>query len=582
MNKLNNLKGESLIFRIQILFSILFLYFTFFFDNKYYLPIKDYFEGEYTKKLIKSDHFNFFNLDYLVPNFLGGLKYNYLPPSEFNLSTLIELLLPLKNAVLIIDIVSYIIFFIFTYKICRLFNINKPSSATAASFAGFSGYYPTYSLTMIGLIIILYLFLKTIVTKNNLKKYEIFTLIISPIFHEIQFGGIWIVFIGLITIFKLNKSRLVKNFYALIHLIFLFLINYRLIYEIFFGVETNRSVFITKIIQFDKFSVFLEDLFLSNFYGYWQILIAPKYYLGLFLFFGFLYMILKIILKRELNDKQKLFLQIYMLVQLINIIFALSHSTFLNIDALLGVRVKFFRIILFNQLMMPLALGILLNQFKKLILVIPFFFISFMVNDSALWKLTNPSSFDNLNNNIKSLTINFGQKANYIDYVVMNSYIKIFSDYPTYHSFYSVEEDYFRTEDFNNLKNQLEEPLSNYRVVSYDIDPMIAGFNNFYILDGYFSIYSDAYREKFRNIIEKELDYQGDRSVFLFDNHPQRLYLFDNDRYPSMDLDNINFCALHQVEATHLISQKQVQYNLLKLEKKSNNLFLYKIIFEDC
>ena len=137
MSKLDNFKYESLIFRIQILFSIIFLYFTFFFDGKYYIPIKDYFEGEYTKKLIKRNHFNFFDLDYVVPNFLGGLKYNFLPPSEFNLSTFLEYLLPLKNAVLIIDLVSYIIFFIFTYKICRLFDINKPSSATAASFAGF-------------------------------------------------------------------------------------------------------------------------------------------------------------------------------------------------------------------------------------------------------------------------------------------------------------------------------------------------------------------------------------------------------------------------------------------------------------
>ena len=68
----------------------------------------------------------------------------------------------------------------------------------------------------------------------------------------------------------------------------------------------------------------------------------------------------------------------------------------------------------------------------------------------------------------------------------------------------------------------------------------------------------------------------------MFDNHPQRLHLFDNDRYPSMDLDNIDFCALHQIEATHLLSQTQIQYKFIKLEENTENLFLYRIIFDEC
>lgn len=582
MSGRNNIKNESLIYKIQILFIILFLYFTFFFNNKYFLPIKDFFEAEYTKKKIKSSHFNFFDLDYIVPNFLGGLKYNYLPPSEFNLSTILEYLLPLQTAVQFIDLISYIVFFIFTYKICRIFDINKPASVTGASFAGFSGYYPTYSLTMIGLILVLYIFFKTNISKNDLKKYETVVLIISPIFYEIQFGGIWIALLGFFIIYKLQISPKIKFIYSSMYLFFLTLFNYRLLFELFFGEETNRSAYITKTIQFDKLDVFLEDLVLSNFYGYWQILTAPKYYLGLFLFIGFLFIIFKSLMKHNLSENQKLFLKLYLIIQIINLVFALSHSTFFNIDALLGVRVKFFRIILINQLMMPLAFAVLLNNFKKMFLIIPFFLISFMVNDSALWKLTTPSSFDNLNGGIKNLSVDLGQKINYIDYLVMNGYIKVFPDFPTYHSFYAVEEDYFRTIEFNTLKEQLEMPISNYKLVSYDIDPMIAGFNDFYIMDGYFSIYTDSYRGKFRKIIIKELEHQGDRSVFLFDNSPQRLYLFDNDRYPSMNLENINFCSLNEIGATYLISETLLEYKYLELEISTNNLFLYKIKFENC
>ena len=198
------------------------------------------------------------------------------------------------------------------------------------------------------------------------------------------------------------------------------------------------------------------------------------------------------------------------------------------------------------------------------------------------WKLTTPSSFDSLNGRIKNLSVDLGQKVNYVDYLVMNSYIKVFPDFPTYHSFYAVEEDYFRTKEFNTLKEQLEKPISDYKLVSYNIDPMIAGFNDFYIMDGYFSIYTDSYREKFRKIIIKELEHQGDRSVFLFDNSPQRLHLFDNDRYPSMNLENIDFCSLYEIGATYLISETQIEYKLLELEINTNNLFLYKIKFENC
>ena len=55
-------------------------------------------------------------------------------------------------------------------------------------------------------------------------------------------------------------------------------------------------------------------------------------------------------------------------------------------------------------------------------------------------------------------------------------------------------------------------------------------------------------------LLKKELNYQGERSVFLFDNHPQRLHLFDNDRYPSMDLDNIDFVHCIKLKLPFTIS----------------------------
>ena len=90
----------------EILLVLLFQYFIFFYNNTYYLKIIDWLEQFIVHKEIKRQYFNFFDLDLIVPNFLNGLKYNYLVPSEFHFTTISEYFIGVYNSELIIDLIG--------------------------------------------------------------------------------------------------------------------------------------------------------------------------------------------------------------------------------------------------------------------------------------------------------------------------------------------------------------------------------------------------------------------------------------------------------------------------------------------
>ena len=70
---------------------------------------------------------------------------------------------------------------------------------------------------------------------------------------------------------------------------------------------------------------------------------------------------------------------------------------------------------------------------------------------------------------------------------------------PTYREFFA-EEQYQEIKDYINL------PQQDYRVVSIGIHPSISLYNGFYTLDGYSSNYALSYKHEFRQIIAPELD----------------------------------------------------------------------------
>ncbi|MDQ1353019.1 MAG: hypothetical protein QG657_3325, partial [Acidobacteriota bacterium] len=85
--------------------------------------------------------------------------------------------------------------------------------------------------------------------------------------------------------------------------------------------------------------------------------------------------------------------------------------------------------------------------------------------------------------------------------------------------------EYYSENLFKEIREYINKPQPDYRVVSIGMQPAISQYNGFYTLDIYTDIYPLAYKHQFRRIIEKELE----KSPLLrktFDETGKRCFLF--------------------------------------------------------
>ena len=165
----SNLKKiNSYLFTVwpEAILILFFQYFIFFYNKTYYLKIIDWLDQFIVHKEIKRQYFNFFNLDLIIPNFLNGLKYNYLVPSEFHFTTISEFILGVYTSEFLIDLLGKIIILIISTKALNTISNNLSASIVASSFISFSDYWPTTTLTILTLIISINVFIqsKTVVS----------------------------------------------------------------------------------------------------------------------------------------------------------------------------------------------------------------------------------------------------------------------------------------------------------------------------------------------------------------------------------------------------------------------------------
>ena len=284
------LKKYSIYETIQILIVILFLYFLFFFNDIYYLPITDYLDQFYAQKQVKLRHFNFFNVEELIPSLLNGLNYNYLPPSEFHFETVLEYVFGMETSHLIIQLLGKLSIFLLSIKLLSFFVENLQINIVSASFIAFSDFWPFMTLTIFCVVILL----NIVINNSKLSNQNLLILSATPLLYEIYLGGIWISVFLFIYLFKLFL-RLKENKYiyaSILHLTFIVLSSYRLFFEIIFGEETNRvtnSLFFNK----NKFSSFIQDFILINFDGHWHYVTSNKYFVAPLVFLYLFYLVIK-------------------------------------------------------------------------------------------------------------------------------------------------------------------------------------------------------------------------------------------------------------------------------------------------
>lgn len=575
------IKKFSDIENLQKFIIVLFFYFTYFFNNKIYLPITDYLNQHYVWKTIKREYFNFFDLDILIPNFLDGYKYNYLTPTEFHLSSLLEFILGVENSELLAQTFGRLLIIYFSYMIFKTYSSNNVANITSSTFIGVSFSWPVITFSFLALVLSIFIFIKTREDKNS---SSIFIIPILPFLYEIQLGGLFIGIFSFIILFInyqhiVNKSKLllitIGNFCSI------FLNNYRLFYELLFGEENVRSMNSGKFIDYSKTNIFLQDLLQVNIEGHGHISPSVRYFIfpiiTLFIFSIFI----KIIFKISLNNDELLFLKVYFIVQVLNVVFSLDRSI-IDFNTLFGLRINLWRLIIFNHFLNGFLLLLAINRIKYKVLILPIFLSSFLLNGSAMAKITDPSTFNKFPYYLSINLIDIGQKINYIDYLLMTGWNKQLPFLSTYGSFYTSINEYYMQNSFNDYKKNNPD-FVNSKYVSYDIDPMIASYNKLYTLDGYFNVYETEYKMRWRKVIEKEL-LASESSERYFDDYAATVYLFITPKYPTFDLDNINFCELTQnLQATHLIASKEIEsknlenIKFMSVEYKSNNLVVYDL-----
>lgn len=108
---------------------------------------------------------------------------------------------------------------------------------------------------------------------------------------------------------------------------------------------------------------------------------------------------------------------------------------------------------------------------------------------------------------------------------------------------YTTMSEYYREPVFSRIRTAIGRDLSEFRVVSVGFEPMIALYNGFYILDGYFNLYDLRYKKVFRDVIAPHL-LRNPHHRKLFDEHASRIHVWSdqgNGASHTLDIDTVAF-----------------------------------------
>ena len=138
-----------------------------------------------------------------------------------------------------------------------------------------------------------------------------------------------------------------------------------------------------------------------------------------------------------------------------------------------------------------------------------------------------------------------------------------------YRNFYTFSGYYL----FNDYK-KIKEIVQDNRVMSINLDPMVAVMNDINVIDGYHALYPLAYKKKFREIIKDELE-NNESLRNYYDNWGSRVYVFSSN--PENVL--VDFKQAKKIGAKYVISKNSIKNTYLEIvcENCSNFYKLYKI-----
>lgn len=529
------------------------LYFYIYFISKgsnSYIRIHDNLDGiiPHIKTIVNNGVY--FNPYYEIKSIMNGAKYGELVPF-YSISTFWFYLLDTYSAIILSKILMSLVAYFGMFLLLKKYQNNPNNNTIVVLVSLCFGLIPFYSifLDIAGLPIIVYS-LHNIYYKNT-KYYNYLILFLFTFYSNLPLVGIFILclLIGLILYdcIKNKKINVPLSLSLGILIIGYFISHIPSIYLMLFEHD-----FISMRTEMTTLKPMNHDSFLKHFF---DLFTGGQTHTASFHYYFIPIVILNCFHK---NYKIKL---LFIFIMFSSLLYAFKMANFFDI-----------------------------TTFKVLFKTIPLQIDRFYFLNPFVWYLLLYFSIINM--------INYFPKLKYIAIIFL-----IFSIRLNYYSAYSLKMKYDKSPTFNeyfseNIFKKVKNETKTSKVICVGFHPSIAEYNGISVLDIYSSNYSLNYKDKFYQIIKKELNKSSSIENY-FKNWGSRCYSFSTDisldyknlnLTTNLDLESIsldyNFDMLKKMNCNYIISRykiaKSKNFNLIKeitnKEKSQfNQIFVYEM-----
>jgi hypothetical protein len=519
-----------------------------------YIRIHDNLDGEFVYKylLAISGHAFDYGNDVTIPNVLNGI-HRFSLSTGFDVTAWFFFMFKPYVAYIVNYIIIHLTGFLGMFLLLKEHFIKSLQSryivVLAALCFALIPFYSQYGLSVAGQPLLLYAFLN--ILQHNQKPTDYLIIILFPLYSSLVLVGPFIV-VFLLILLALDFFRNKKLNRRFLFAIFFLSMSYCLI-----KLSLINSMFINKpfISQRTVFNIYNDFNILSNIKRTFDIFFHTHYHTGTFptflvLISTFISSIIAFRRKSLNNELLFIILSIFFICTLYGFYDWIVYSIGGFIKAFIYFNANRFTFLL--PLLFMLLFAISLKQIegmqfsKQLIWCLGVFQIILVLYSNTEYK-----------NNVK-LLCGKGIKE------------------PTYNQFFDANL-------FSRIDKYINRPKETFRVVSIGMYPSIAQFNGFYTADGYANIYDLSYKQKFRKVIETELN-KNEELRNYFDNWGNRCYVFTHElgknylygKHSHRTIDNLQLKTMN-------LKELGVEYILssVKINNYKDNNLTYEAVFSD-
>jgi hypothetical protein len=503
---------------------------------------------------------SYFSLNVEVPNALNGLPLSSVSPG-FSIGESMFLLFRPIVAIVVNELIVRVVAFAGMSVLLKRHLLKEASSDAAvigvsACFA-LLPFFPGGFLSVAGIPLVVFAFLNILTGNGRWTDWGIVCLM--PFYTVLVYSGFGIcLLMGILWIGNWAHSRKV-NWAALTAILLtvgLYLAaNYRLIYTFFFdaGYVSHRSVWITPHYGLRKAAKYTLDNFLNG----------DFFAASLHRYFMLFAVILGAFFTAAVPEERK-------------------NRRFIGVVSAIGLISVFFGFWGVVKLHLPDAFFIRSFQWHRINWLHP-----------PLWYAAFALALPLIQRHVA--------KGKYLVFILVIGQLgyNIVNAYPlreqrrganvTFRQFYS--EPLFRS-----ISDYIAQPQASYRVMSIGLYSAVALYNGFYTLDGYFASYPLSYKNKFRQVIEKELEKNSGIKLF-FDNYGSACYALTaetgknsfirkNDGITIRNLQ-LNIPALKALGGRYILSAVEIEnhrenhlrfHRMFEHRESPYRIYLYEIL----